>query len=233
MSNRWDKEEEEYLLANYNSREISFLSEVLNRSESAIRKRYYDISRRSETPSLESRELQFFLERSVRTTPKKLRKKKTKGTVDRTPKLSKWSGKGNPYSHTKSGYRPDLGINCRSGWEANVMRVLASYDIPFEFEPTVFTYPIKRGNKAYTPDIYLRATDEWIEIKGYLDNNSKIKLKRFKRYYPEEFAKLTMIIGKSSKKAREFCLELGVPTVLHYEEIGRLFKARITTWEGR
>jgi len=97
----------------------------------------------------------------------------------------------------------------------------------------VFRYPIKRGNKAYTPDIYLKNTDEWIEVKGYLDKNSEIKLKRFKKYYPDEFAQLTMIIGKSSKKAREFCKELGVPQVLHYEEISKLFKERISTWEGR
>ena len=66
---------------------------------------------------------------------------------------------------------------------------LTGYKIDFEFEPKVFTFPIKRGTKGYTPDLYIEETKEWIEIKGYLDDKSKLKLKRFKKYYPEEFRK--------------------------------------------
>ncbi|NBP58205.1 hypothetical protein EBU71_17050, partial [bacterium] len=57
------------------------------------------------------------------------------------------------------------------------------YDIDFEFEPTVFAFPIKRGTKAYTPDFYIKEKNIWVEVKGFLDPKSKIKLKRFKRYY--------------------------------------------------
>jgi hypothetical protein len=60
-----------------------------------------------------------------------------------------------------------------------------------------------------------------------------MKLKRFKKYYPDEFAQLTMVIGRSSKKNREFCEELGVPQILFYENMSKLFKSRIPTWEGR
>lgn len=229
MSTRWTDEEDQYLLANFGKHDVEFLAKVLTRSPSAIRSRYQTVAKKLED---NPPELEFVLERSNRAVPKRLRNSR-KGTIETSPKLSKWTGKGNPYSHTKSGWRPDIRINVRSGWEANVLRVLKSYDIPFEFEPRIFTYPIKRGNKAYTPDIYLSTTDEWIEVKGYLDKNSEIKLKRFKKYYPEEFATLTMIISKSSKRAREFCEELGVPTVLHYEQFGKLFKGRISTWEGR
>lgn len=230
---RWSDEEDHYLFTNYKKHNLAFLADVLERSEGAVKKRYYQVAKKLSTPANYSKEREFFVERAARATPRHLKgRKKQKGT-EQTAKLSKWTGKGNPYSHTKSGYRADIGINVRSGWEANILRVLKSYDIPFEFEPTVFTYPVKRGNKAYTPDIYLNATEEWIEVKGYLDKNSEIKLKRFKKYYPDDFAVLTMIIGKSSKKARNFCEELGVPTILYYEEIGRLFKSRIETWEGR
>jgi len=228
----WSEEEDQYLLANGDKHDLKFLAHVLQRSEPAVRTRYTNLLKQEiENP----KELNYILSRSERVKAKQIRKKtKKKGTTE-TVKLSKWSGRGNAYSHTKSGYRQDLALNVRSGWEANVLRVLQSYEIPFEFEPTVFTYPIKRGNKAYTPDILLTdsSPQEWIEIKGYLDKNSEIKLKRFKKYYPEEFANLTMIIGKSSKKAREFCAELGVPIVLYYEEIGKQFKHRIAHWEGK
>lgn len=225
MATRWTEEENKYLLSNYNKQDAEFLMKVLGRSGDAINKHYLRLlAKEVEKPPLE---LDFFLSRAGRVDPKRLRKKK--GSVE-TKNLGQWK-KGNPYSHTRSGFRADLGINVRSGWEANVLRVLKSYEIPYDFEPKVFRFPIKRGNKAYTPDIYLH-TDEWIEVKGYLDKNSEIKLKRFKKYFPDEFASLTMIIGKSSK-ARDFCEELGVPCVLFYENISKLFKDKISTWEGR
>jgi len=233
MSKRWTQEEDEYLLANYKQREGKFLSEVLGRSTAAINSRHVLLKKKErEQPP---KELEYILSRAERSNPKRLRKKKSKkGTIENTKKLSSYRGtRGNAYSHTKSGYRHDLGINVRSGWEANVLRVLQSYEIPFEFEPTIFRFPIKRGNKAYTPDILLTDSNEWIEVKGYLDKNSETKLKRFKKYYPEDFATLTMIIGKSSRKNREFCKTLGVPTVLYYEELSKLFKPKIPTWEGR
>lgn len=59
--------------------------------------------------------------------------------------------KGNAYKNTKSGYRKDIGINVRSSWEANFVRIMNLYKIVFEFEPTVFSFPIKRRNKrVYT-----------------------------------------------------------------------------------
>lgn len=139
---------------------------------------------------------------------------------------------GNAFRHTHTGRREDLGLTVRSNWEANFLRILKRYGIKYEYEPSVFYYPIKRGNKAYTPDIWLPTTDEWVEIKGWLDKNSEIKLKRFKRYYPDEFSRLTMVIGQS-KKTREFCEQLEVPYVLGYEKLSRLFKDEIKEWEGR
>ena len=62
--------------------------------------------------------------------------------------------RGNAYQHTKTGFREDLGLTLRSNWEANFARLALIYKIDFEFEPKVFTYPIKRGTKSYTPDFY-------------------------------------------------------------------------------
>lgn len=61
--------------------------------------------------------------------------------------VSKKGGKGNAYRNTNTGYREDLGIILRSNWEANFARILNCYEIKFDFEPTVFAFPIKRRNK--------------------------------------------------------------------------------------
>jgi len=123
-------------------------------------------------------------------------------------------------------------MNLRSNWEANFARILNAYEIQFEFEPKVFTFPIKRGTKGYTPDFYFSNTEEWVEIKGYLDDKSKIKLKRFKRYYPAEFEKMTFVISKYSTDAKKFAEELGIPTVLFYEDIKNSFMNKIPYWKG-
>lgn len=143
------------------------------------------------------------------------------------------SGRGNAYKHTKSGYRSDLGIVLRSNWEANFARILSIYKIDFDFEPVVFPFPIKKGTKAYTPDFYLGKTSEWIELKGYLDDKSKIKLKRFKRYYPEDFENLIFIISKYSTEAKKFANEIEIPRVIYYEDIRSFYSDKIPYWEGK
>jgi hypothetical protein len=143
------------------------------------------------------------------------------------------STKGNAYKHTKSGYRKDLGLNLRSNWEANFARILNAYKVVFEFEPKVFTFPVKRGTKGYTPDFYLPNFDEWVEIKGYLDDKSKIKIKRFKRYYPNEFEKMTFICSRYSSDAKKFAEELEIPSVLYYEDIRDFYFTKIPNWEGK
>lgn len=143
------------------------------------------------------------------------------------------STKGNAYKHTKSGYRKDLGLNLRSNWEANFARILKCYKVVFEFEPKVFTFPVKRGTKGYTPDFYFPNFDEWVEIKGYLDDKSKIKIKRFKRYYPAEFEKMTFICSRYSTDAKNFAQELEIQSVLFYEDIRDCYMAKIPNWEGK
>jgi len=141
--------------------------------------------------------------------------------------------KGNAYKHTKSGYRNDLGINLRSNWEANFARILNAYNIKFSFEPVVFSFPIKRGTKSYTPDFYIEKSSEWVEIKGYLDDKSKIKLKRFKRYYEEDFSRLTFIISKYSNSAKSFAAEIEIPKIVYYEDIKFFYADKIPNWEGK
>ncbi len=63
--------------------------------------------------------------------------------------------RGNAYRHTKTGFREDLGLTLRSNWEANFARILNAYKIKFEFEPTVFSFPIKRRDqRLYSRFLY-------------------------------------------------------------------------------
>jgi hypothetical protein len=145
----------------------------------------------------------------------------------------KVASKGNAYKNTKSGYRKDLGLNLRSNWEANFARILNAYKIQFDFEPTTFAFPVKRGTKGYIPDFYINKSSEWVEIKGYLDDKSKIKLKRFKRYYEDDFNKLTFIISKYSTAAKKFAEEIEIPNVLYYEDIRNAYMEKLSLWEGK
>jgi hypothetical protein len=81
-------------------------------------------------------------------------------------KLRKTRGK----KRYKSGYREDLGFSVRSGWEANIARLLKYKGITFEFEPKLFDLVVPRLNKKptvtrYLPDFIL-ADGSVIEVKG-------------------------------------------------------------------
>lgn len=83
----------------------------------------------------------------------------------------------------------------RSRWEANFARYLQHCQdngtiYGWEYEPETFWFnDIKRGVRSYKPDFKRYNTEtqwDWIEVKGYMDNRSKTKIKRFKKYYPKE-----------------------------------------------
>lgn len=100
------------------------------------------------------------------------------------------------YSRAAGGRRPDLDNRYfRSSWEANYARFLnllvARGEIAsWEYEVKTFTFDaIKRGTRAYTPDfrvVYPDGHHEWHEVKGWMDQKSKTKLKRMAKYYPSE-----------------------------------------------
>lgn len=70
------------------------------------------------------------------------------------------------------------------------------------YEPQIFYFlEIKRGTRSYTPDfkvIFLDGSHCWVEVKGYMDAKSKTKLKRFKKYFPEE--KISVVDSTYFKK---------------------------------
>lgn len=144
--------------------------------------------------------------------------------------------KGNAYQHTKTGARSDIpDVIPRSGWEANTLRVLNLHQIKYQFEPKEFEFPVTVDGRKhlYIPDIYLPNTNEYIEVKGYLDGRGRNKLRKFKKHYREEFDTLTVIISRSNKSNKMFFDKLGVIRVLYYENIADLYSGKLLNWEGK
>jgi hypothetical protein len=116
-------------------------------------------------------------------------------------------------------------IYARSLWEANIAHYLQwlqeKGEIVFwQHEPRIFYFEgIKRGVTNYTPDFFVATSHMregyWIEVKGYMDNKSSTKIKRFKKYYPDEVLK---VIDKKWFTKNQPILKYVVP---HWETEGK------------
>ncbi len=145
---------------------------------------------------------------------KELRKQKPiKHTQDGLRRISESSIKriqnGTAYRFTKSGWFKVGGKICffRSSWEVVYARYLQflkeKRDISeWEYEPNTFWFEnIRRGVRSYTPDFLVTENSGrqvYHEVKGYLDSKSKTKIKRMKKYYPENEV---ILIEKNSYKS--------------------------------
>jgi hypothetical protein len=94
----------------------------------------------------------------------------------------------------------------RSRWEANYARYLdwlkcAGEIIEWEHEPDTFWFEgVKRGTVSYLPDfkvIEKNGSTVYHEVKGWMDDRSKTKLKRMKKYHPD--VQLIVIDSKAYK----------------------------------
>ena len=117
--------------------------------------------------------------------------------------MSKWNAFKNPnqFADIKSGWFEKDGkyLFMRSAWELNYARYLnfliSKGEIKnWEYEVKTFWFEgIKRGTTNYKPDfkVYLNDdTEEFHEVKGYMDSKSKTKLNRMRIYHPEVKMKL-------------------------------------------
>lgn len=89
----------------------------------------------------------------------------------------------------------DQKIYARSIWESNIGRWLEyqrkqGWILAWKHEPKTFWFEgIKRGCVSYKPDYQVFIDEDswyWIEVKGFYDAKSKTKIKRFKKYFPNE-----------------------------------------------
>lgn len=144
---------------------------------------------------------------------------------------------GKPQKATKKlakrslvGKREDLGLFMRSGWEANVARWMLHTKQSFQYEPQTFFFQgVKKGTVIYTPDFNL--SGEWLEVKGMMDGRGRAAIRRFKKYYPEEFKKLKAVVGRKGTAADKFFIKMGVPIMAYYNELDKQFKNVIQNWE--
>jgi len=115
---------------------------------------------------------------------------------DRASKLQQSGIFKNRYSNSKKGTYNINGkkIFFRSMWEANYALYLdflikQKEIVKWEFEVDTFWFlKIKRGVRSYKPDFKVYTSKnkfEYHEVKGWMDNKSKTKLRRMKIYYPE------------------------------------------------
>ena len=143
----------------------------------------------------------------------------------------------------RGGKRPDLEYDYyRSTWEANYARYLAFTETEFEYEKKTFWFEdIKSGTNNYTPDFYLPEYNEWHEVKGRWDSKSKTKLRRFKKYLPDEFKRLVIVTSdiygksKTAKSVRRFLLcdlSLTPERFISYPNIAKKYKSIIPNWES-
>lgn len=146
------------------------------------------------------------------------------------------------FARTKKGIRKDIHptYNFKSATEANFARILKHLGIPWAYEERAFTFEgYKTKPHVYIMDFEIRGRKKlpdgleqgWIEVKGYMDARSRNKLRRFKKQYPEDAAKTTIVIyNKYKKKDIEFCEKQGFK-YLFYDELTKKYADKIKGWE--
>jgi hypothetical protein len=114
------------------------------------------------------------------------------------------------YSNANGGKREDLDNSYfRSNWEANYARILNELKINWEYEK--YSFLLSNGTH-YTPDFKI-SDNKFVEIKGWFDNDSKLKIKLFIIEYPQ--------------------YELDLIDEEKYRTLRNLFKHKISNWEGK
>ena len=103
----------------------------------------------------------------------------------------------NAYSRCRGGKRKDLNnLYFRSAWEANIARLFNYFNLEWSYEIKRFIFIDQSdGVLSYQPDFYLPQLDIWVEVKGWMDKKSIIRLNKFQKEYPNEYKKL-IIIGE-------------------------------------
>ncbi len=136
----------------------------------------------------------------------------SKETRDRMSLAMQSNPMAHPYSRAQSGWKKIGGKRCyfRSSWELLYARYLQflkqKKDIKdWQYEPTTFWFKsILRGTRSYKPDFLVIENDGrnvYHEVKGWMDDKSKTKLKRMAKYHPE--VHLILVDGDAIKTIKK------------------------------
>jgi len=168
------------------------------------------------------------------------RKRKLKTPVQ----AEKRTAVGN-YARVKKGVRKDIHptYSFRSATEANVARLLTYLGVTWRFEERSFTFDgYKNKPHIYVMDFQIdkidkrkqcpaEITEGFLEVKGWMNPESKQKLRRLKKHYPAEAANTTVIIyDHYRKKDIEFCQKTGYK-FLFYDVLTKEYATKIENWE--
>lgn len=141
---------------------------------------------------IKARKASYTEERSKRTTATRLannpdiepwNKGKTKHTDSRLAKISKQlAGIIPDYGKYRAWYRGQNGdIRMRSKWEVAYAEYLDCSSVAWKYEPKKFYVGAGRWcGESYTPDFYLPKTKEYIEVKGRLTLENRLKMSTFR-----------------------------------------------------
>lgn len=121
-------------------------------------------------------------------------------------------------------------IYFRSSWEYYYAIFLEKLKrekkiIDWFHEPKTFWFQsIKRGNVSYLPDfqiLHIDGTEEWVECKGFMCADSRTKISRFKKYYPNH--KLRVVDKDWFKQNMKACkaIENQFAKVVHPQPVKR------------
>jgi len=84
--------------------------------------------------------------------------------------------KNNKFGTSYGKHTKYAGITMRSSWEAKCAKRLDDLQIPWEYEPTYFTY--ENGTKRYIPDFYIPDLNLYIEVKPCMNIDSIVLAKQ-------------------------------------------------------
>jgi hypothetical protein len=122
------------------------------------------------------------------------------------------------YSKVIKGVRPDIHptYSFRSLTEINFARLLNYLKLDWQYENKLFKFDgYKRKPYAYLMDFEITTKNKilpagYYEIKGWMNGQSRQKLKRLKKCFPEDAKKTTVVIySHYNKKDIAFCESLG------------------------
>lgn len=90
-----------------------------------------------------------------------------------------WVSECSRFRTTDSVYVEETGRNVRSGWEAEIDRMLYESGLEYDYEPRIFDI----GEHSYTPDFKF---DKYIiEVKGQVSERDKRRANDFMEYHPD------------------------------------------------
>jgi hypothetical protein len=121
------------------------------------------------------------------------------------PSLNRYS-RGNGQHCVFNGKKIWLRSSCEVVYAEYLQLLFTNKQIKqWQYEPETFWFEkIKRGCRSYKPDFKITNIDgseEYHEVKGWMDNKSKTKIKRMAIYYPK--TKLVIIGEKEIKEIKK------------------------------